>query len=83
MAIFYLLIEDRAGGNIAVYLTILASAASVLAGLVVRLVLCCVLGVGDDRGGGGGGGGASDEDGDDLDMVYGAELDDVVPRGGN
>ena len=44
------LVSDRTGtaGNVVVYLTILASAASVLAGLFLRLILCCVVGAADD-----------------------------------
>ena len=50
VAVTYL-VSDRTGtaGNVVVYLTILASAASVLAGLFLRLILCCVVGAdGDD-----------------------------------
>ena len=49
VAVTYL-VSDRTGtaGNVVVYLTILASAASVLAGLFLRLILCCVVGAADD-----------------------------------
>ena len=42
----YLVSSPAAGGAnlIVVYLTILASAASVLTGLFLRLILCCVIG---------------------------------------
>lgn len=42
---------DVSGGGAVVLLTILASAASVLTGLVLRLILCCVVGVDADDGG--------------------------------
>ena len=44
------------GSDALVLLTILASAASVLTGLFLRLILCCVVGVDHDGDGDGGGG---------------------------
>ena len=59
--------SSRAGGGsanaVVVYLTILASAASILTGLFLRLILCCV--VGADR--------------DDNPREIGTELDGVSP----
>ena len=53
MAIVYLVSSPAAGGSnlIVVYLTILASAASVLTGLFLRLILCCVIGANRDEDG--------------------------------
>ena len=47
VAVLYLVMEDPADKAV-VYLTLLASAASVLTGLFLRLVLCCVMGIDDD-----------------------------------
>lgn len=47
VAIAYLGIDPDSRDSI-VYLTILASAASVLTGLFLRLILCCVVGVDDN-----------------------------------
>ena len=66
----YLARSPAAGGAnlIVVYLTILASAASVLTGLFLRLILCCVIGA--DR----------DEDGEQTAVAgSGMELDSVNP----
>ena len=52
---------------IVVYLTILASAASVLTGLFLRLILCCVIGA--DR----------DHDGGEAAVEGGVELGSVNP----
>ena len=67
VAILFLSGSTVTSGNRAViYLTILASAASVLTGLFLRLVLCCVVGVdaddADDADDGGDGGGDSSMD---------------------
>ena len=50
----YLATSPVVGGSnlIVVYLTILASAASVLTGLFLRLILCCVIGANRDHDGG-------------------------------
>ena len=49
MAILYLSGRDTTGTNlVVVYLTILASAASILTGLFLRLILCCVVGADRD-----------------------------------
>ena len=66
----YLASSPAAGGAnlIVVFLTILASAASVLTGLFLRLILCCVIGA--DR----------DEDGEQTAAAEsGTELDSVNP----
>ena len=65
----YLATSPAAAGSnlIVVYLTILASAASVLTGLFLRLILCCV--VGADR----------DQDGEETAAGSGMELGSVNP----
>ena len=60
MAILYLT-DGSATSDILVYLTILASAASVLTGLVVRVILCCVVGVDHAEDAGSSGEGAADD----------------------
>lgn len=50
VAIWYLA-DDPPANRFVIYLTILASAASVLTGLFLRLVLCCVVGTDRDEGG--------------------------------
>ena len=69
VAIAYLGSSTLTGANVVVvYLTILASAASVLTGLFLRLVLCCVLGADRDEDG------HNDVGGDD-----GTEMQSVNP----
>ena len=65
------LVKDPPPDKIVVLLTILASSASVLTGLFLRLILCCVLGVDRDDGGTDRdtGEGATGDDGVNLDSL--------------
>ena len=74
VAVLYVVGNPPSGVDPIVYLTILASAASVLTGLFLRLVLCCVVGVDAD---------ADLESGDGGGESNAAEMDNLNPSFGD